>query len=271
MLKLFFILLLLIIILSFIKGQSIYRENFDPNPFKVIEHLKTNFQDIKVLELRNKDTCLMIDDEIQFCNNMIYQDILVELPKTLIPNMSKVLLIGTGDNLILKSLLNKPNIQRIDVIDIDKDIFKISQKYFYKDLQNNSKVNFIIGDVSTMINDAPKNYYDLIVIDIFNQPKRKNSLNSEIFLEKCKKRLKQRDSVLIKRGGFTDTDAETLENARSNKKNALIKNRDLQDVLSSVFKYTQTFHIDTYKPVTYNICSNNIDVKEYTYTDDRLV
>jgi predicted membrane-bound spermidine synthase len=88
MLKLFFILLLLlIIILSFIKGQSIYRENFDPNPFKVIEHLKTNFQDIKVLELRNKDTCLMIDDEIQFCNNMIYQDILVELPKTLIPNM----------------------------------------------------------------------------------------------------------------------------------------------------------------------------------------
>jgi spermidine synthase len=122
-----------------------------------------------------------------------------------------------------------------------------------------------------MINDAPKNYYDLIVIDIFNQPKRKNSLNSEIFLEKCKKRLKQRDSVLIKRGGFTDTDAETLENARSNKKNALIKNRDLQDALSSVFKYTQTFHINTYKPVTYNICSNNIDVKEYTYTDDRLV
>jgi spermidine synthase len=272
MVKLYFILLLLILLLILLQlNNKVVIENFDSNPYKIIEHVKTNVQDIKVIELRNKDTCLMIDDEIQFCNEMQYQDILVKIPKSLLPKITNVLLIGTGDNVILKTLLKNENIKRIDLIDMDREIFKISQKYFFKDLQQNKKVNFIIGDVVSMIDSAPKFFYDLIIIDVFNQPQRNKSVNSESFLQKCKNRLKQHHSILIKKGGFTDSDNDKISKSRKNEKIELEKHRDLQVVISGMFKYAQVFHIKTYKEMPYNICSNNIDVKYYDFNDDRLL
>jgi spermidine synthase len=272
MFKLYFILLLLILLLVLLElNNKVNIENFDSNPYKIIEHVKTNVQDIKVLELKNKDTCLMIDDEIQFCNEMQYQDILVKIPKSLLPKITNVLLVGMGDNIVLKTLLKDGNIKRIDLIDMDKEIFKISQKYFFKDLQQNKKVNFIIGDVVSMIDSAPKFFYDLIIVDVFNQPPRNKSVNSESFLRKCKNRLKQHHSILIKKGGFTDSDNDKLSKSRKNEKIELEKHRELQSVISGMFKHAEIFHINTYKEMPFNICSDNIDVKYYDFKDNRLL
>ena len=176
-----------------------------------------------------------------------------------------------GDNIVLKTLLNDGNIKRIDLIDMDKEIFKISQKYFFKDLQQNKKVNFIIGDAVSMIDSAPKFFYDLIIIDVFNQPPRNKSVNIESFLQKCKNRLKQHHSILIKKGGFTDSNNDKLSKSRKNEKIELEKHRELQSVISGMFKHAEIFHINTYKEMPFNICSDNIDVKYYDFKDNILL
>jgi len=138
---------------------------------KVIFKGETNLQNVFIFEnpLYGKIFCLDNIVEFSQIDEFIYHEMIVHPVLFSHPNPKDILIIGGGDGGALKEALKHP-VKKVDLVEIDKEIIKISKKYLKFSHQNS------FSDQRVNIHSLPgedfvrtrKNFYDVIIVDPSN-------------------------------------------------------------------------------------------------------
>ncbi|CAN5436102.1 polyamine aminopropyltransferase [soil metagenome] len=138
----------------------------------VREHLvsrTTEFQTIDVYETEILGRALLLDGHIQLTtfDERAYHECLVQIPMLSLPNARRALVIGGGDGGVLRELVKWPNLERIDMVEIDRGVIEVSQDHLPSVSDGafeNPRVNLTIGDAFEFVKTATEPY-DLVVSD----------------------------------------------------------------------------------------------------------
>lgn len=109
------------------------------------------------------------------------------------PNAKKELLIGLGGGTIPKYTLDKrPNVS-MDSVEIDPEVIKVAQNYFFMD--DSPRLKNVVEDGRVYLKDK-KNEYDVILIDAYNRQSIPFHLTTREFFEELSNALKP-DGVVV--------------------------------------------------------------------------
>lgn len=138
---------------------------------KVKEQLasrQSDFQHIAILEsyefgrILTLDGCLMITEKDEF----IYHDMIVHVPMATNPDIKKVLVIGAGDGGTVRELTRYPQIEHIDMVEIDSMVVELCKQYFQQTAcsLDDPRVTIYYEDGLKFVR-RKENEYDLIIVD----------------------------------------------------------------------------------------------------------
>jgi spermidine synthase len=139
---------------------------------QIIHASQTPYQRIVITKHRN-DTRLFLNGNIQFSSvdESRYHEPLVHIPISQLKKSNiNVLLLGAGDGLVVKELLKYDNIQKIVLVDLDKQMVKLatSNRHLWQ-INNgslrNKKVQINFADAFKFI-ESDTFKYDLIIADL---------------------------------------------------------------------------------------------------------
>ncbi len=138
---------------------------------KVDKHIYTNkseFQQIDVFESKEfgkfftLDGLMMVTEKDEF----IYHDMIVHVAMATNPNIKNVLVIGAGDGGTIRELTRYAGIEKIDFVEIDKEVVDISKKYFplTAGKLDDARVHAYYEDGLKFVRQTEEKY-DLIIVD----------------------------------------------------------------------------------------------------------
>ena len=135
---------------------------------KSLEKIKSEFQEIEVVESESFGKVLLIDGVIMLTESdeFCYHEMITHVPLCVHPKVQKVLVIGGGDGGTVREILKHDNIEEIEICEIDKKVIEVSKRHF-PNLGNSfddPKVKIFCEDGNKFIRKR-KNEYDLIVVD----------------------------------------------------------------------------------------------------------
>ena len=135
---------------------------------KSLEKIKSEFQEIEVVESQSFGKILLIDGVIMLteADEFCYHEMITHVPLCVHTKAQKVLVIGGGDGGTVREILKHDNVKEVDVCEIDGKVIEICKKYF-PDLANNfgdPRVKIFCEDGNEFIK-THKNEYDLIIVD----------------------------------------------------------------------------------------------------------
>jgi spermidine synthase len=98
---------------------------------KVLDHYRTDFQDLLVFESENHGTVLVLDGVIQVTtrDEFSYQEMIAHIPLFAHPNPKRVLVIGGGDGGVLREVARHTGVEEIIECEIDEGVIIASKKY----------------------------------------------------------------------------------------------------------------------------------------------
>ncbi len=151
-----------------------YTEEHTPNVrfgIKALEQIysaKSPFQQIDFFKSKEfgtfftLDGLMMVNEKDEF----IYHDMITHVAMATNPNIKKALIIGGGDGGTARELTRYPNIEKIDMVEIDEMVVRACQKYLPLTASHltDERVNLFFEDGLKFI-DGKKNEYDLILVD----------------------------------------------------------------------------------------------------------
>ena len=130
--------------------------------------LKTSLQKIEVYETVPFGKMLVIDGIIMLTqyDNFAYHEMIAHVPMNAHPNPQKILIVGGGDGGTLKEILKYSSVQEVIVCEIDKEVIKISKKYFPELASSfdDPRVLIVNEDAAKFIK-TNNNYFDVICVD----------------------------------------------------------------------------------------------------------
>ena len=135
---------------------------------KSLEKIKSEFQEIEVVESESFGKVLLIDGVIMLTESdeYCYHEMITHVPLCVHPKAQKVLVIGGGDGGAIREILKHDNIKEIEICEIDKKVIEVSKRHF-PNLGNSfddPRVKIFCEDGNKFIGRR-KNEYDLIVVD----------------------------------------------------------------------------------------------------------
>lgn len=138
---------------------------------QVILSKQSVYQQIVVTKW-NQDIRLFIDGNLQFSSRdeYRYHESLVHVPMALATSHEKILILGGGDGLAVRELLQHPRIQQIEVVDLDPAITDLGTKHpvftqLNQDALNDPRVKIINTDAYKYIENS-SDLYDVVIIDL---------------------------------------------------------------------------------------------------------
>lgn len=170
--------------------EIINNKTFNDN---VLYEKQSDFHDIKVIEneigrfLHYKDTY-----QAGFINTPVYKGNLpyinyFTIPYLINPDIKNILLIGFGTGKIVNDWEKLfENLESIDVIDIEENIFDIAKDYF--GFKKSDKINFVLQDGLVYLRENKKKY-DLIVVDVASDEGIDDRFLSDEYFKSVKKSL----------------------------------------------------------------------------------
>jgi len=137
----------------------------------VIATQQSAFQKM-VLTQRGEDFRFYLDGNLQFSSvdEYRYHEVLVHLPAAFVAQLRRVLVIGGGDGLAAREVLQYPGVESIDVVDLDSAVTELARQQqqmvsLNKNSMSDARVTVINADAwSWLASDG--NLYDLVVIDL---------------------------------------------------------------------------------------------------------
>lgn len=160
---------------------------------------KSDFQTIDVFESNEfgrfftLDGLVMVTEKDEF----IYHDMIVHVPMATNPKIKKVLVIGAGDGGTIRELTRYKNIEKIDVVEIDKLVVDVCLEYFphtsigFKD----ERVQIFYEDGLKFVRNK-ENEYDLIIVDSTDPFGPGEGLFTKEFYGNCYKALTE-EGILV--------------------------------------------------------------------------
>lgn len=138
---------------------------------KVREHLyhkQSGFQQIDLFDsgefgrFFTLDGLMMLTEKDEF----IYHDMIVHVPMATNPEIKRVLVIGGGDGGTVRELCRYPRVERIDMVEIDREVVEACREYlpFTACKLDEDRVHLYFEDGLKFVR-SPKEEYDLIIVD----------------------------------------------------------------------------------------------------------
>ncbi len=139
-----------------LKGKLLYKE-------------KTPYQDLRIYKTECFGNLLLLDGAIQTTekDEFIYHEMLTHTVMLIHPQPKRILIIGGGDGGILKEVTKYKDVESIYLVEIDKRVIEISQKYLKAICQNSfedKRVNIIIEDGAKFVKKT-KEKFDIVIVD----------------------------------------------------------------------------------------------------------
>lgn len=200
-----------------------FSENHTPNvkiSIRVDRQLysgKSEFQRIDVFDSPEFGRFLTLDGYMMLTekDEFIYHEMITHVPMAVHPLVKKVLVIGAGDGGVIRELTRYPEIEHIDMVEIDPLVVEVCRKYL-------PKTACRLGDprLSIHYEDGLKyvrfkeNEYDLIIVDSTDPFGPGEGLFTREFYGNCYKALKE-DGIMVNQheSPFYAEDAEACKRA----------------------------------------------------------
>ena len=156
---------------------------------------QSSYQNI-VLTKGNEQVNMYLDRIIQWssADEYRYHESLVHVPMARDSSIKKVLVLGGGEGLAVREVLKYPNVEIIDLVDLDPAIFKLAKTNpFVKEINQMSlfdpKVNLIPQDAFIFLKEQ-NSVYDLIISDLPDPVNESLArLYSDVFFKLCLNKL----------------------------------------------------------------------------------
>lgn len=139
--------------------------------FKVREVLyrqRSPYQDIVVLEFEGLGRALVLDGAIQFteADGFVYHEMLAHVPLCAHPNPARVLIVGGGDLGLLAEVLKHPEVQRVELVEIDAQVLEVCQRFWpdARQAAQDPRVRLVVADASVHVK-AAGDAYDVVLVD----------------------------------------------------------------------------------------------------------
>jgi len=135
---------------------------------KSLEKIKSEFQEIEVVESQSFGKILLIDEVIMLteADEFCYHEMIAHVPLCVHTKAQKVLVIGGGDGGTVREILKHDNVKEVDVCEIDEKVIEMSKRHFpyLANSFNDPRVKIYCEDGNKFIK-AHKDEYDIIIVD----------------------------------------------------------------------------------------------------------
>jgi len=137
---------------------------------KWIVRKRSKFQTMGIAESISFGRCLVIDNDLQSCENdeFIYHEALVHPAMILHGKPRRVLILGGGEGATLREVLKYRTVEKVTMVDIDSSVIEISKRYLPKmsaGAFNDKRTDVVIGDARVYLEET-REQFDVIISDL---------------------------------------------------------------------------------------------------------
>ena len=182
-----------------------FSENHTPNvkiSIRVDRQLysgKSEFQRIDVFDSPEFGRFLTLDGYMMLTekDEFIYHEMITHVPMAVHPLVKKVLVIGAGDGGVIRELTRYPEIEHIDMVEIDPLVVEVCRKYLPKTAcrLDDPRLSIHYEDGLKYVR-FKENEYDLIIVDSTDPFGPGEGLFTKEFYGSCFKALKE-DGIMV--------------------------------------------------------------------------
>ena len=199
---------------------------------KILIKKTSKYQEIIVIENEYYGKALMLDGcwMTSLKDEKYYHECLVHPALSRIDEKSNVLIIGGGDGGTLRECIKYTKISKIDLVEIDEEVIKISKEFLKEiggEAWNDKRLKIHIDDGVQWVKKTKDNFYDVIFIDCSDPSEFSNLLFSDSFYKECKR--------ILKPMGILATQSESPESFKNIHINIL-------KTLKNIFKFSETMY-----------------------------
>lgn len=159
----------------------------------------SEFQRIDVFESQEFGRFLVLDGYIMLTekDEFIYHEMIVHVPMAVHPNVKKVLVIGAGDGGAIRELARYPEIEHIDLVEIDEQVIQVSRQFLPRTSckLDDERVHIYYEDGLRFVRSR-EDEYDLIIVDSTDPFGPGDGLFTKEFYGNCYKALKE-DGIMV--------------------------------------------------------------------------
>ncbi len=138
---------------------------------KILFSGKSQYQEVKVVELDGFGLALVLDGVVQFTEKeeFVYHETLAHLPLFTLPEPKNVLIIGGGDCGVAREVLKHKSVQSVVIVDIDEMVTKVTKEFFYhlyKDAFEDERLKILHEDGLKFVKEYNGEKFDAVLIDL---------------------------------------------------------------------------------------------------------
>lgn len=134
----------------------------------ILYHETTPFQKLSVVETLELGKALILDGALQIAekDEFIYHEMIAHVPILSHPGPERILIVGGGDGGALREIARYPEVQSIEMVEIDQRVIDISKRYFPKVASafSDKRLKLHIADGIAFAQEQ-RGPYDVIVVD----------------------------------------------------------------------------------------------------------
>ena len=178
---------------------------------------QSEFQRIDVFESKEFGRFLILDGYMMLTekDEFIYHEMITHVPLAVHPAVRRALVIGGGDGGTVRELAAYPDIEQIDLVEIDRQVVEVCRKYLPKTAGrlNDPRLTIHFEDGLKYIRRF-EDFYDLILVDSTDPFGPGEGLFTREFYGNCFKALKD-DGIMVNQheSAFYKSDAEAMQRA----------------------------------------------------------
>ncbi|WP_430790124.1 polyamine aminopropyltransferase [Virgibacillus flavescens] len=135
---------------------------------ETLASLKTDFQDLQILETEEWGNMLVLDDMVMTTekDEFVYHEMVAHVPLFTHPNPKRVLVVGGGDGGVIREVLKHKSVEKATLVDIDGKVIEYSKKYLptIAGSLNDSRVEVLVDDGFMYIAKSEREF-DVIMVD----------------------------------------------------------------------------------------------------------
>ena len=178
---------------------------------------QSEFQRIDVFESPEFGRFLTLDGYMMLTekDEFIYHEMITHVPMAVHPHVRRVLVIGAGDGGVIRELTRYPEIESIDMVEIDPQVVEVCREYLPQTAckLDDPRVHIHYEDGLKYIRRF-ENEYDLIIVDSTDPFGPGEGLFTREFYGNCYKALRE-DGIMVNQheSPFYDEDAVACQRA----------------------------------------------------------
>ena len=178
---------------------------------------QSEFQRIDVFDSQEFGRFLTLDGYMMLTekDEFIYHEMMTHVPMAVHPDVKRVLVIGAGDGGVIRELVRYPEIEDIDLVEIDELVVEVCRKYLPQTAcrLDDPRLHIYYEDGLRYIRRC-EDLYDLIIVDSTDPFGPGEGLFTKEFYGNCFKALHE-DGIMVNQheSPFYENDAAAMERA----------------------------------------------------------